>query len=190
MNIQRTFTLVTIIIALLCTSNLHADEVKPAASRSQISNFSLKDIRGRLINLDKYKKKVVVISFWATWCGPCKTLGPMLERLADEYAGAFILAKVDADAEQTEQHDPRDARRAHSCQPQPLANPGGPESERADVAGREDQRRRQLGAQRREREGACCGRPSANAWLDLARPAREEASPALALGRADSQQTK
>lgn len=42
--------------------------------------------------------KVVVIDFWAEWCGPCRMVGPLIEELAKEYEGKAIIGKCDVDS--------------------------------------------------------------------------------------------
>lgn len=50
--------------------------------------------------IEASKKQIVLVDFWATWCGPCKQLGPVLEKLVRSYKGAVRLAKVDIDRNQ------------------------------------------------------------------------------------------
>ena len=47
-------------------------------------DFTLRDINGKTVTLSDYKGKVVVMSFWATWCGPCKEEMPHLQQLLNE----------------------------------------------------------------------------------------------------------
>ncbi|MGH1469553.1 MAG: thioredoxin [Cellvibrionaceae bacterium] len=58
---------------------------------------SIDDSNAQQMLIDESHTRLVVADFWADWCAPCKVLMPLLEKLAEEYAGQFLLAKVNAD---------------------------------------------------------------------------------------------
>ena len=67
-------------------ANAHIVEINEANAQQQL--------------IDESFNRPVVVDFWADWCEPCKQLMPILEKLTNEYAGAFLLAKVNADEQQ------------------------------------------------------------------------------------------
>jgi len=65
--------------------------------------FVLRNVDGTSLPLESFKGKVVVLSFWATWCGPCRELEPLLTRVAKEYEGnsQVVFLNVNTDEDQT-----------------------------------------------------------------------------------------
>ncbi len=48
--------------------------------------------------VEESKRRPVIVDLWAAWCGPCRVIGPILEKVAEERGGGFLLAKLDVDA--------------------------------------------------------------------------------------------
>ena len=57
------------------------------------------------VSLDTFEEEVigcdipVIVDFWATWCGPCKMIAPIVKEIADEYDGKILVGKVNVDEE-------------------------------------------------------------------------------------------
>lgn len=53
--------------------------------------FSMKDTTGKVYTNSSLKGKVVLLDFWASWCGPCKAASPVLDRLSKKFAGKLVV---------------------------------------------------------------------------------------------------
>ena len=61
---------------------------------SPAPDFKLQDLEGRAVSLDQFRGRIVMLDFWATWCGPCLLTMPVLENLAKEYPQDLKLLAI------------------------------------------------------------------------------------------------
>lgn len=69
-------------------------EVKPEVGYTA-PGFQLRDLNAKDVKLSDFRGKVVVLNFWATWCGPCRDELPVLQSLAQRYGGRLVVVGVD-----------------------------------------------------------------------------------------------
>lgn len=93
----------TLLFSLLlgaCSSPVRKASVKPEKERKSAPDFSLQDSNGRTVHLSDYRGKVVLLNFWATWCGPCRLEIPwfvQFERQHKDQGFAVIGIAMDDD---------------------------------------------------------------------------------------------
>ena len=80
---------------------------RPELARARLAPaFRVKTIDGKLVSMDELHNKVVLIDFWATWCGPCKEALPGLKKIAQKFQGEpFIVISVSLDDDETKWKD-------------------------------------------------------------------------------------
>jgi len=93
--VKRALFLVFLLISICLVSCTKGDTGTKRLSPSQTSgmapDFVLKDIEGKDIQLSRFKGKMVVLEFWATWCPPCKATIPELIAMQEKYAGKGLV---------------------------------------------------------------------------------------------------
>ena len=81
---------------VLCSVLAHA-----IASQDDAPDFTLKNLQGSNIRLSEYRGQVVLLNFWASWCGPCRQEMPLLDRIHQRYQDAgFAVVSVNVEGDQ------------------------------------------------------------------------------------------
>ena len=83
-----------LLLSLTCVQCGRGPGPEEAAVDSPAPPFQLNDLYGREVSLSQFQGKVVILDFWATWCGPCRMSMPLLEKLQQEFPAEMKLLAI------------------------------------------------------------------------------------------------
>ena len=94
-------SMILLIQTILLSGCMHLPNESESAVQigSAAPDFKLPDLNGQTVSLDQFKGKIVILDFWATWCGPCQITMPLLEKLQKEYPESVVLLAISLDQE-------------------------------------------------------------------------------------------
>ena len=107
MNVKKIVAVAVIVMGVLVAGIIFSGnegngspvvtEVSEVASSNKAPDFTLSDMRGNEVSLSDFKGNIVIINFWATWCGPCRLEIPDLIDLQEKYNGDLVVLGVSLD---------------------------------------------------------------------------------------------
>ena len=74
--------------------------LKSAMQDQKVPDVQLITLDGKVMHFDDLLDHDILLNFWASWCGPCRMVGPIIDELSEEYEGKAIIGKVDIDSNQ------------------------------------------------------------------------------------------
>lgn len=107
-TLTAVFALILTFVATACAGNKDNNSINSQKEQSDMTVTALtkadflKKVYNYEVNPDEWKfegSKPAIIDFYATWCGPCKVVGPILEDISKDYAGKIDVYKIDVDKE-------------------------------------------------------------------------------------------